>query len=581
MINKFASTVSVMTPTGSQEPQAPASSGTENYSDLLAAGSGRFVRQFRQIVLWPLQLMPLQESASTQSHHWDLLTSPTDGAECCWTEIGDAFPRDPSLLREGHYREFETFLPHVHRFLYGSGTPDRSDDRKSPLRVFRRRDVAQARMVLDERANALLFNVIHVDLYLFSDVNVVVLAVEIEGRDLAFEYVQEVMYRFGRAYPGGWSEAGKALYCPERVDWLNRDGLVLATSDYEHREKFSRSVCQHQAPAIAAHWEFVLRPLIVNHNEFEGSLRYRLVESNRMPIMAYLALDDPHSLTPNDYVRLGLALAPGDPATSPYGPAFLKDFDNRYCYDRFHDPSRADGWIDTRIMCCGNAFVTIGDARLPLFTDPERGVLALFRHQLFLLGLIAHFHRATLLMLMDRFVRTINRLDIERPETIRRFRAELRQTIETFLCFSHRYWFSEITDQAVPRDLFRMWSEHLTTAHLYSEVSEELQRMNQYLDSVMVRRTTGTVVRLTVVAILSLIGTATTGFLGMNLLDATNAPLVDKILYFCIVGALTLALTVYTIMKSHRLAEFHDVLADERLTWRVKLRAFFAVWARR
>jgi Mg2+ and Co2+ transporter CorA len=105
--------------------------------------------------------------------------------------------------------------------------------------------------------------------------------------------------------------------------------------------------------------------------------------------------------------------------------------------------------------------------------------------------------------------------------------------------------------------------------------------MTQYLDSVMARRTTGTIVRLTVVAILSLIGTATTGFLGMNLIDETQTPLALKALYFCIVAGLTLSLTVYTIMKSNQLAEFHDVLADERLSWRTKLRAFFAVWMKR
>ena len=97
----------------------------------------------------------------------------------------------------------------------------------------------------------------------------------------------------------------------------------------------------------------------------------------------------------------------------------------------------------------------------------------------------------------------------------------------------------------------------------------------------MARRTTGTIVRLTVVAILSLIGTTVTGFLGMNLIDETQAPLVVKVLYFGIVSALILALTVYTIMKSHRLAEFHDVLADERVSWRAKLRSFLAVWTKR
>ena len=409
-----------MAPTGSQEPLAPATPGAAKHSDRPAPSSGRFVRQFRQIVLWPLQLRPPQGRAHTQSRDWDLLASPGGGLEGVWTEIIDAFPHDPSTLAESRYREFETFLPHVHRFLYARGTREGSDGPHSPMRVFRRRDVAQVRMVLDERADALLFDVVCVELYAFADVNVAVLAVEIEGRDLAVECAQEVMYRFGRAYPAGWSETGKASYCLERVTWLDRSGRELATSDYESREKFLRSVCRHQAPGIAAHWDFLLRPLVLNHDEREGQLRYRLVESNRLPILAYLALDDPHCLTPNDYVRLGLALAPGDPSASPYGPAFLKDFDNRYCYDRFHDPTRADGWIDTRIMCCGYAFVDDRDARLPLFTDPERGVLALFRRQIFLLGLIARFHRATLLMLLDRFVRTINRLEIGRPETLRR-----------------------------------------------------------------------------------------------------------------------------------------------------------------
>jgi hypothetical protein len=569
-----------MAPTGSQDSQAPATPGAGAYSQVAAPCSGRFVRKFRQIVLWPVQLSPRQGRGHTQADVWDELPSPTGGQESSWREISDPFPRDPSRLEESHYREFETFLPHVHRFLYGHGARESLDGERSPIRVFRRRDVAQARLVLNERADALLFDVARVDLYVFTDVNVAVLAVEIEGRDLAVESAQEVMYRFGRAYPAGWSETGKASYCLERVDWLDRNGRELATSDYERREKFLRSVCRLHAPGIAAHWEFMLRPLVFSNEEAEGPLRCRLVEGNRMPILAYLALDDPHCLTPNDYVRLGLALAPGDPSASPYGPAFLKDFDARYCYDRFHDPTRADGWIDTRIMCCGYAFVTIGDARLPLFTDPERGVLALFRRQIFLLGLIAHFHRATLLMLLDRFVRTINRLEIGRPETLRRFRTELRQTIETFLCFSHRYWFSEVTDQAVPRDLFRMWSEHLTTAPLYDEVSQELQRMNQYLDSVMLRRTSGTILRLTVVAILSLIGTATTGFLGMNLLDATDAPLTYKVLFFCAIAALALTLTVYTIMKARPLADFLDALADDRLSWRAKLTAFLAVWKR-
>jgi hypothetical protein len=81
----------------------------------------------------------------------------------------------------------------------------------------------------------------------------------------------------------------------------------------------------------------------------------------------------------------------------------------------------------------------------------------------------------------------------------------------------------------------------------------------------MLRRSSATIVRLTVVAILSLIGTATTGFFGMNLLDEAGAPLIAKIIYFTLVAALVIALTVYTVVKASRLADFFEVLADGRL----------------
>jgi hypothetical protein len=42
--------------------------------------------------------------------------------------------------------------------------------------------------------------------------------------------------------------------------------------------------------------------------------------------------------------------------------------------------------------------VVVGDAKSAFFTDRERGVLAQFRHQHFLLFLIAHFQKAALLM---------------------------------------------------------------------------------------------------------------------------------------------------------------------------------------
>lgn len=85
-------------------------------------------------------------------------------------------------------------------------------------------------------------------------------------------------------------------------------------------------------------------------------------------------------------------------------------------------------------------------------------------------------------------------------------------------------------------------------------------------------------VRLTVATIFGLVGTSTTGFLSMNLLAAADAPLPQRALAFLAVLALTLSITVYTIVKSKRLSDFLNAVSDERLSAWTKLKSFFAVW---
>ena len=62
---------------------------------------------------------------------------------------------------------------------------------------------------------------------------------------------------------------------------------------------------------------------------------------------------------------------------------------------------------------------------------------------------------------------------------------------------------------------------HLTSGHLeldarYDEVKQRIADLYLYLDADSLRRQANAVVRLTVVTIFGLIGTVTTGFLGMN-----------------------------------------------------------------
>ena len=447
------------------------------------------------------------------------------------------------------------------------------------MRMFRRHDVARVRVVSKPGDAPLLLDIVHVDLYFFLNIDLVLLNVEVSADELPLSQAQDLLYRFGRGYPAGWDAMGRALHCMDSVEFLDAAGAVLARSDAQDRDAFLAHVAEHRAPRIAAHWAFMLEPLVSDHSGRPGALRFRQIEYYRMPTMAYLALDEPRALTRNDFVRLGLLTAApeGDNETLlPFAEPQLAEFEARHCYDRFW--SDAGAAPNTRYLCSGHSLVVVGDARAAFYNCAERGVLAQFRHQHFLLFLIAHFQKAALLMFSDRLAEALKHLDIADPDSIRRFKRAIRESFAGFLGFTHRYWFHEVSEQAQARALFRMSTAHLGTDALYAEVKERIADMSGYLEADSLRRQANTVVRLTVVTIFGLIGTVTTGFLGMNLLAEAEAPMSRRLWLFALVFVATTALTVYTMAKSKRLSDFLDALSDERLGAWNKTKAFFGVW---
>ena len=504
----------------------------------------------------------------------------TPKAMAVWHEVADEFTDNPAEFSERHYKEFVTFLPFVQRFLYGEGASGSTKDvfGDSSVHVFRRHDVARVRIAYPGTEQAVEFDVAHVDLYFFYDIDVAILAVEISGDKLTLNQALDTLYRFGRAYPTHWEASGHGGHCAERVEWLSHDGDVLAVSDYEKKEQYLQFVSRHRAPRVASHWAFLMEPLVLDQSDAEGSIRYRELEYQRMPLMSYLAMDDLARLTRGDLVRIGLSARPGSAGTLPYSERFLADFEQRYCYDRYWEETRQHDFSDTRFMTDGHSFKIIGHAHESFFTDAERGMLGQFRHQYFLFFLIAHFHKAALLMLSNRLVLTLSRLDIRKPESARIFRRDVRRITEVFLRFTHRYWVHEVSDQVQARELFAVLAGHLGNDELYRRTRARILDMNDYLERDQIRRQADTVVRLTVVTTFGLIGTISTGFLGMNLIAEADNPFSVKLLYFMAVFVPTVALTIYTVVKSKRLAEFLEALSDERLTRRDKLNILLSVW---
>ena len=404
-----------------------------------ATASTTIVEHFRHILVWPLQLVPSSEEQ--MARHWQKLGSP-------WRKVEDEFVSDPAQFQERHYREFVSFLPHVQHFLYGEEY-EREAGRgygQSPISVVRRGDVKGARVTLGDEAAAIELDVAHVDLYFFHDVDVVLLNVEVVARQLPLAVAQDVMFRLGRAYPAGWDEHGRALHCAKRVEWLGAEGEVIATSDFEKRERYLAAVCSNRSAEIAAHWEFLLAPMVPHQSKEVGGLRYRHtwrttasrgwgISRCASPLRSRAPTTLGSGLIPGP-VRRGCCPIPTH--TSHGSRRIIVTIGSTIPSGERHQE------CDSHAARGGLTMVTEAS---PAAIDPERGLLGEFRHRYFLLFLLARFHKAALLMLSDRLAVTVNALDIADRRSVGRFAQDMRLAMESFLRFTHRYWFHQVSNQ--------------------------------------------------------------------------------------------------------------------------------------
>lgn len=334
-------------------------------------------------------------------------------------------------------------------------------------------------------------------------------------------------------------------------------------------------VCEHRSPCISEHWASILRPLVLADSDEPGALRFRLVEYHRMPITAFLAMEQPRALNAEDWIRLGLGskLHPDEPL--PIHEPTVVEFEKLYCQDRFW--TNTDAGPNTRFICTGSSMMVVGDCKSDFFVDSERGVLAQFRHQYFLVFLLAHVHRAALLVFSDILVGAVNALKVSDDDSVRAFKHRIRSNFETFLRFTHRYWFHELSERPHVQTAFRMCSDHLRNDALYNEVRDRIKEMSNYLDSDSQRRQSNTVVRLTVITILGLIATVTTGYFGMNIIAFGEGPVLERLLHGVVATFVFVGLVLFAIVRSRSLSDLLEVLSDERTYLRSKAHALWRV----
>ena len=529
----------------------------------------KIVREFHHKLLWPITLRPLKRAPNGDPvTFWDTLKDRPGP----WEFVEDALLIEDESCLAG-YEEFVHFLPYVQRFLYGVG--DDGQGALSSLHTFQRHDLKEVRIRVEQNSAEIALAIRRARLYFFYDIDIALAVLEVSGNNLPLETTIDIIDRFGRPYPPAWEQGGRGAHCLYSVEFWGADEQkqpqLLSTSDFGDREKYLELVRNQRQTPLSMHWEFFLSPLVPAYLR-GGTIKYYQIENKRIPIMSYLSFDDPHQLSRGDMTRIGFAAKWGESATLPYAGKFLANFEQEYCYDRYWDVEDRDAEMSTRYIFCGVAFAMITTHK------PNDELLRQFRHQFFQIGLIAHFHKASLLSLSNRFSRAVERLNVRDFESVKQFKKHVRETLEVFLRFNHRYWFHEISNQVQASDFFKRWSHQLGSDALYNEVREEARDINEYLDTDRARKQTDNAMRLTVVSSCGMVGTVVTGFLGMNLYSHSDLAVWHKILIFMIVFIPATALGVYTVMISRRLANFMEALSSEGLSWREKLGTFRQIW---
>ena len=145
--------------------------------------------------------------------------------------------------------------------------------------MFRRTDVAKVRITYpDPSATPVTFEVAHVDLYFFYDIDMVILTMEVYADDLPLTRAGHPLpFRPRGIRPIGSRRAGEAT-ARSASSGFRSDGKVLAVSDYEKQEKYLSFVCRYRVAVHRVPLGVAARPLVLHHSGKKGLIRYRQIE---------------------------------------------------------------------------------------------------------------------------------------------------------------------------------------------------------------------------------------------------------------------------------------------------------------
>ena len=445
------------------------------------------VTQFRQILLWPLLLHKVvdhKKIPAAPDFFDDVTRELEKDRKWTWDDRDQPTAKLhglPWYHAEEDYSEVVYFHSFVRDFLYGG---DSTKPKDRPLRVFRRNDVTFYVVTL-KSGLAYTLAVERSEFHLFeSGVSVLVLELKdpqrADGKAIGLNEIMDLQNALRMAFPRRW-KGDVPQECPLQIELKVRDHpSVKQDYSFSHQADFTTIVREHAELPAAAHLQFLLHPFGI-YGPTRAGYCYQQIEDQRLPSMSYLAVKEPREISEWDFARLAFFDDAGESAVGSYSDQYLADWAKACAYDRFwqRDPSQPsfgdakeiaahNGMMRTRWLCSGYGFVVVGvDDRAdkePFYTSQIR---ANFQHHYFRMGLIVHFHRASILGLRDALADATRLKDEEK-------RRALTKVQEGMVAFRSRFWFREVSTQLQGQEIFRWWSDLLGNQELFLQVSADV-----------------------------------------------------------------------------------------------------------
>ena len=231
----------------------------------------KIVRHFRQILLWPLQLMPSAPALQIQKH-WELL-EPDGRKRSLARGRGRVHRRSGASSRNATTRSSSASCPTSSAFSTARCVAARAGSKRSARRCgcFVATTWPRCGSPPGRTSRRASLDVAHVDLYFFYDTDVV--AAERGGaRRQPCRCSRRRTPCTASAAPTRPPGTTTVKACTARTGSSGsaRDGQVLAVSDFERREKYLAFVCSQRAPRISSHWAFLLWPLVLDQSDETG-----------------------------------------------------------------------------------------------------------------------------------------------------------------------------------------------------------------------------------------------------------------------------------------------------------------------